>query len=371
MRKLEYGKNERNERKENEFRKTSGLKGLKLAAVLTSALSLGAAGCGKDMVASDTENLLCKQETIKLEQKSNEATVALNETVVFPNGYKMTLVGVERATQIALFVIKNKNGDGVYNLDMAEGVDYVIEFPAEAGSLPEKVKVASCSVRVPDNSNEVSVTLRANVPLQVAEEQCVPNLAPTDCNSTEPVVRGIITKGQSVKVGNFVLYFEGTEEDQQGKIAGIFRYEDSCGKTLSRNRVSEGHTVTVFMWGAGYELDVFSLYASSESEWADIKVEMSCVDNCPLTYGIINLGEVLPVNNNLKIRLDDVQQESGLDKALLSILDASDAVQARLSLAEGETEIVDQYIIRIDKVAAGYTLNAKWAAISVSSIDCK
>lgn len=372
MKKLEYGKKE--VKNENGLSGQKQFRHTKLAAVLTSVLSLVPFGCSKDMVARDLDNVLCSDETISIAKRNNEATLDINQGVVFPNGYKMALADVEGVTQTAFFVLKEPNGTAIYNLDMKEGIDYTIEFPAVSETVSEaRYKVAACSVRSGDASNEISVTVRANTILKLEEQQCTPNLAPTDCTAVEPVARTVMTKNKPLKVENVMLYFEGTLEED-GKKKAVFRFEDSCGNTLARDRIPEGHTLPFFMWGVSYEVDLFVLYSSADGvEWADVKVEVRCSSGCPVASMTMNVGDSIILKAaNLTLRLDDVELQNDVKKALLSILDESGSTLARLALAEGETEIISAgYRINVSEVSIGYTFNAKWARISVSQIDCE
>lgn len=372
MKKLEYGK--KGPMNENDFLGQRRFRCAKLAAVLTSVLSLAPFGCSKDMVTRDLDNTLCSDEAVSVGKRNNEATLGITQTVLFPNNYKMTLVDVEGVTQTAFFVLKEPNGTAIYNLDMKEGIDYKVDFPAVNEAIPEvRYKIAACSVRLGDASNEISVTVKADTVLKLEEQQCTPNLAPTDCTAIEPIARTVMTKDTPLKIQNVLLYFEGML-GEDGKKKAIFSFKDSCGNTLARDKILEGSSSSFFMQGVSYDVDLIALYLSADGvEWADVKVEVRCFGSCQVAEMTMNLGDSIILKDaNLTLRLDDVELHNDVKKALLSILDESGNTLARFALAEGETEIFSTgYKISVSEVNIGYAFNTIWARISVSQIDCE
>jgi len=145
-----------------------GFKGTKCAVVLTSALAV--AGCAGDVTNEynlppiGQKSELCAEENVTLETQSKEVTVDVGQTFVFSNGYKMTLLDLEADTQTALFMLKDTDGNELRNVDMVEGVDYIIEFPEG------NVMVAACSVRAGYTLGESSATVRSDADLTVEEE---------------------------------------------------------------------------------------------------------------------------------------------------------------------------------------------------------
>ncbi|MFH1222487.1 MAG: hypothetical protein V1492_05380 [Candidatus Micrarchaeota archaeon] len=86
------------------------------------------------------------------------------------------------------------------------------------------------------------------------------------------------------------------------------------------------------------------------------------------------VGESLPFDN-LKFRLDDVQDSQGNLSAIISVLDANDNILKKDKVAEGETAAIPvngkTYRLHVYKVANGYTFGAKWADLAIFSDEIK
>lgn len=205
-----------------------------------------------------------------------------------------------------------------------------------------------------------------------ASDECLPNLAPADCRSVGPIAQGVTTSDHPLQMGNLSLYLEGTEE-HGGVVNGIFRIEDSCGNVLEMDKIGEGMTKTFVIEGAEYTVTVNALHQSEDgNDWADVTADLSCPpsDMCLLVSGILNQGEEIPFDG-LKVQLDDIEMDSST--ALLSILDSSNNVLEKLSVAEGQSVSLhygDGYMLIVEEVALGATFGAKWARVGVYSRSC-
>ncbi len=94
--------------------------------------------------------------------------------------------------------------------------------------------------------------------------------------------------------------------------------------------------------------------------------------------GIINVGESLEAAGGVRVRLDDIKEGSSATEqhAIVSVLDANDAVLKQTTIAPGVTQTVStsggvQVRVRVFKTAPGYTFGAKWADMSVISNEMK
>lgn len=204
-----------------------------------------------------------------------------------------------------------------------------------------------------------------------ASDECIPNLAPADCRSVEPIAQGVTTNDQPLQMGNLSLYLVETEE-HGGVMNGIFRIEDSCGNVLDTDKIGEGTTKTFVIEGAEYAVTLNALHQSEDgNDWADVTVDLSCPpsDMCLLVSGILNQGEEIPFDG-LKVRLDDIGMDSST--ALLSILDSSNNILEKLSVAEGQSVSLHygEYLLVVEEVSLGATYAAKWARVSVYSRNC-
>ncbi len=90
--------------------------------------------------------------------------------------------------------------------------------------------------------------------------------------------------------------------------------------------------------------------------------------------GIVNQGESLLVDD-LKFRLDDVEDHDGVDYAIISVLNEHDDVLRRNSIAPGQTKEFNIegriYRLHVWKVAPHYEVGAVWVDMSILSDEIK
>lgn len=216
--------------------------------------------------------------------------------------------------------------------------------------------------------------MEADVPevIDVAEEdvmeeevECVADLTPTTCDSSEPIAEGVVTLEEPLEMGNLSLEFEGTEE-HAGITEGIFSVVDECGNIITRNKIAEGQTLEISIEGAVYAVTVDSLHASEDNPWADVSVTVSCDNMCEMISGILNQGEIAPFDS-YKLHLDDIDTfDSDELAALVSILDSMDNIVDRMRIPRGEHKYFGEYRITVEEIGAGYTFGSKWIDFNIS-----
>ena len=198
------------------------------------------------------------------------------------------------------------------------------------------------------------------------EVECVADLTPVTCDSSEPIAEGVVTLEEPLEMGNLTLEFEGTEE-HAGITEGIFSVVDECGNILNRNKIAEGQTLEISIEGAVYLVTVDTLHASEDNPWADVSVTINCNNMCEVASGIINQGETLAVDS-FRIRLNDIDVYStpGEPAAILDVEDGTTGdLLYRVRIAKDEHEYILGYRIDVKEVGAGYTFASKWVDLSV------
>ena len=198
------------------------------------------------------------------------------------------------------------------------------------------------------------------------EVECIADLSPLTCDSSEPVAEGVISLDESLEVGGLSFELHATEE-HLGVVSAIVAVVDECGELLKLDKISEGQTKTYNIEGASYHVTMNAVHMSEENPWADASVSITCEgDYCLVVGGIINQGEIMPFDE-LRLRLDDLDVTNPEEpSAVVSILDSADHVLMMLRIPKGEKEYFMGYRIDVNEIAPGYTFASKWANIDIS-----
>lgn len=201
----------------------------------------------------------------------------------------------------------------------------------------------------------------------VVEEECIPNLAPQTCNSSEPIAEGVITLSEPLVAGNITFELYDTEE-HSGIPSALINVVDECGNLLERNKAFEGSTQWIPIEGATYIVTANAVYVSDTNPWADISISISCDHMCEVASGILNIGETLPFDV-YRLHLDDLDVTvPGEIAAAVSIENMDGTViYNRYRIPKGEHVYFNAYRIRADELTAGYTLSAKWGQFTIST----
>lgn len=225
-----------------------------------------------------------------------------------------------------------------------------------------------------DSATEPDVPETADAVLDPVEDvvgeevECVPDLSPLTCESSEPVAEGVISLDESLEVGGIIFELQATEENPvTGEIEAIVAVVDECGELLELDKISEGQTKTFNIEGASYHVTMNAVHMSDENPWADASVSITCEgDYCLVVGGIINQMEIMPFDD-YRLRLDDLDVTNPEEpSAVVSILDSADHVLRMLRIPKGEKEYFMGYRIDVNEVAPGYTFVSKWANIDIS-----
>lgn len=150
---------------------------------------------------------------------------------------------------------------------------------------------------------------------------------------------------------------------------------DSCTSTSTDH--TQNHKVKIKFLGSDWvitKLDISSPAVSSTDNETTVRSGGEINLAKESVGGIINVGESLEAAGGVRVRLDDIKEGSTASEqhAIVSILDANDAVLKQTTIAPGVTQTVStaggvQVRVRVFKTAPGYTFGAKWADMSVIS----
>ena len=202
------------------------------------------------------------------------------------------------------------------------------------------------------------------------EVECVADLTPTTCDSSEPVAEGVMSRDEPLEAGNITFELRDTEE-HGGIVSAIIAVVDECGEVLKLDKVAEGTTKEFTIKGAKYYVTVDTVHLSEENPWADASVSISCDTNyCSLVMGDLNQGEMIPFDG-FKMSLDDFDRSNPEEPAILvSILDSADHILSHLRIPKDEYGIFfgsgEVYRINVLEVGMGDTFTARWARVDIT-----
>jgi len=231
----------------------------------------------------------------------------------------------------------------------------------------------------------VEEEMEADVPEEVAdvveedvveeEVECVADLTPTTCDSSESIAEGVMTLDEPLVAGNITFELYGTE-DHDGNPAAVIDVVDECDNVLKRDKAFEGSTKEIIVEGVTYAVTVDTVHLSDSNPWADASISISCDNMCEVDIicegvsgiGILNQGESL-VFDVYRLHLDDLDVTvPGETAAAVSILNIDNTVvYDRFRIPRGEHVYFDVYRIRVDEATAGYTYGSKWAQFTIST----
>jgi len=191
------------------------------------------------------------------------------------------------------------------------------------------------------------------------------------CATSSDSVRCMAYSGTGIQMDGFLLLIDGIEDDGTTRRISLTAYRSESGcPHMGSATISVPGTTTFRIGTNSYKVTVFGV-DTSYSDAADIQVERvpSLCGGSEVT-GIINLGELIDAGMGLKVRLDDISRDG---EAMLTVLDTNDNEFMRLTLGEGEAQLMEYMgrsaIVSVNEVAAGVMLIEKWANLTVQACD--
>ena len=263
----------------------------------------------------------------------------------------------DSGTQDAAAEVEQDAVDEEMESDIPEEVADAVEDVEMEADVPEEVTDA-----VDDEIVEI-----VEEDINEEEVECVADLTPVTCDSSEPVAEGVMTLYEPLVAGN--ISFELYDTEEHGGIASaIIDVVDECDNVLTRDKAFEGSTKEMTVEGATYMVTVDTVHLSDDNPWADASVTISCDNMCEVASGVIRQGESL-VFDLYRLHLEDLDVTiPGEPAASVNIenLDAT-VVYDMLRIPKGEHRYFDVYRIRADEITAGYTFGSKWAQFTIST----
>jgi|GEM_PF-3254978 len=199
---------------------------------------------------------------------------------------------------------------------------------------------------------EISDAIQDVEDINEEEIECVSDLSPPTCDSSEPIAEGILLEGEALEMDNIKFVFEGLE-GYEGDASAVFTLADICDEmsiTVDAD-LETVDTVEFMLEGATYTVEINEFNFSDVSNWVDVSIHIRCgecvADHTPTTCDYdetIAEGVVTPdislEMGNFVLKLEDTEIHLGMTSAIYQIKDSCNNLMVRDRIQAGQIKQV-------------------------------